>query len=142
MARPRARQTIRRSTFTSLSKLSEASIEVIKNKVAAGNLAAAIRVMEWIVPKPKPVGASLEFKYDLTGSLKTADYARIIENHLMAGEISTDVALEAANALMAIGRVIESSELVARLEALEELAAGVGQSLPAPAETVVWPALA
>jgi hypothetical protein len=57
------------------------------------------------------------------GAMTTADYARAIESHLMAGEISVSLANDGLAALANVAKIVESTELLARLETLEELAA-------------------
>jgi hypothetical protein len=122
--RYKPRATSVTNAAVALSRMLPAALERLEMELGdpEKGLSAARTVMDLCLPKVKPQSMALDVKLSLDGAMTTADYARAIESHLMAGEISVSLANDGLAALANVAKIVESTELLARLEALEELA--------------------
>ena len=88
-------------------------------KLARGGDAAAIRLLlDRALPPLKPTVETVVFPAPASGSL--AELGRAVLGAIAAGQMPPDVGRHLIEALSAQGRLVEQSELIARIEALEK----------------------
>ena len=118
----RKRQTVSNTLRTSLGKLSKQALEVLTENLAKGDTQAAITVIGYIIPKPKPSSQEIfQIKKDITGLTLPEKIAEI-----NAAVLNGEVSLEAANTVFDIfikaQAILESTQMEARIKALEDAA--------------------
>jgi hypothetical protein len=91
---------------------------------ASVKVAAIGKHMELYNERSKPNSDALASPVVTTVNATLADHAHVIINRLLNGEVSVSLANEVIVALSNAAKVVESTELLARLEALEEIANG------------------
>ena len=120
MARTKKGQSQLRIAADKMARLLPKAMARIDEELAGENGFYAAKVIaESCLPKPRPQSVAIDLNFDMTGAMTTADYARVIETHLMAGEISVSLANDSLAALSNVAKIVEATEVVARIEVLE-----------------------
>lgn len=95
------------------------AIKVLTDKVRDGDLAALRIYFDHTHPKPKPRAEPVVLEgFDDTSNPE--QQGKVLAEALAAGKTTTDEAANLAAALTAQARLIESTELAKRIEALEK----------------------
>ena|SRR5688572_18585288 len=92
-------------------------LEKLTEAAKAGDVQAARLLLERVLPPIKAIQLSAPVEMPHLGTL--ADKARAILEATIRGDLAVDDAAALMGALAAAGKVIETSELLARVEALE-----------------------
>lgn len=104
---------IRAMLATDLDKI----LDTLKAQALAGDAQAIRIILDRVLPALRPVDmpASLALPVDAT----LADQARVVVQAAADGELSTAQAAQMITALGGVAKIIETTELVRRIEALE-----------------------
>lgn len=109
-----------RSTSTALrEKLAqdvEAVVEVVRQQALAGDIAAARLLLDKLLPSLRPIEVPTELDLP-AGSL--AAQAQAVVQAAAAGDVAPAQAAQLVAALAGVGKIIETTELLRRVEALE-----------------------
>ena len=118
---PIRRKTIKNNAKHALGLMSKQAVENISNAVNAGDLQASLRVVEWVLPKPKPTNQeSLELAFlDTVEGMGIVEAVRLVQNGMMRGDITVELAANALSALLSGHKILELADFEARLLALE-----------------------
>lgn len=109
-----------RSTSTALrERLAqdvEAVVEVVRQQALAGDVAAARLLLDKLLPSLRPIELPAELDLPAGG---LAAQAQSIVKAAAAGDLAPGQAAQLVQALAGVGKIIETTELMARIEALE-----------------------
>lgn len=92
-------------------------ISKVREQALAGDLQAARIVLDRVLPSLRPVEVAQAMDVP-EGTL--AEHAHAVVQAVAAGEIAPSQAAQIITALAGVAKIIETTELVARIEALEE----------------------
>ena len=93
--------------------------QVVIDAALSGDLAACRLVLDRIAPPLKATTAPLSVQLPEGGSL--SDKAEALINAAAAGQLPTDAAVQMVGAVGALARIVEVSQLEARLSTLETI---------------------
>jgi hypothetical protein len=82
-----------------------------------GQTAACVALLSRIAPSLKPVGEKVTIQLDSNAPL--ADQAKAVLSAASNGDLTTDTATALINSLAGVAKIIETTELLERIEALE-----------------------
>ena len=102
-----------------------AILTVLKEQALAGDVGAARLLLERALPPLRALEPAAELP-DLPESASPAEVGRAVINAAASGEVSPSQAAALLGAVASLARVIEVSELEARIQALEAAAAPGG----------------
>lgn len=111
--KPSKASQIRKSLEGDIPEITIKLVELAK----AGDIQAIKIILDRICPSLKPVASHV--KLSVTEGLSLADMAKELYFATTAGEISPDIAITLTNQLMARAKLIETTELIQRIEKLE-----------------------
>jgi Family of unknown function (DUF5681) len=107
-------QQLRRSIQANLPAI----IQMLTEKALAGDVAAAKLLLDRGLPPLKPQGDAVSFDIASNDTLATIEQSVI--DQTSRGELSTDSATAIMSALATQAKIIESTDLLARIDALEQ----------------------
>lgn len=94
----------------------EAVVEVVRQQALGGDIAAARLLLDKLLPSLRPVEVPAELDLP-AGSL--AAQAQAVVQAAAVGDLAPGQAAQLVQALAGVGKIIETTELMARIEALE-----------------------
>lgn len=100
-----------------LAERAEEVIQAVLDAALSGDMTAAKMILDRIVPPLRPHSESVSIP--LEAPVGPASAAAAILNAAVTGKIPPDAAVQLLSAAANLGRIIETTELKARLEALE-----------------------
>jgi len=92
-------------------------LKIVVDAALNGDLQACKMLLERIAPTLRPVAASVTLPLDKSAGL--AEQGAEVINAALSGTIPPDVANQLISVLTHQGKLIETTELIARIEALE-----------------------
>lgn len=124
---PKGRPRLSPAQIDLRAKIREAAPGVIDRLIASadgGDVAASRLLLERVLPSLKPMDEPLAVKVPL-GEGSPAEAARAVLGAVADGRLSPDQGGTLISAVAGLARILEASELLARIERLEEQAHGV-----------------
>lgn len=116
------RRTLGARAGVKLGELVPEAITAISEAVKAGDVAASLAVISYVLPKPKPVnGAAFNLKQDISKLTLTEQLAAINQG-VLNGEVSMEAADTVLGILLKSRQLLESNELEERIKAIEDAA--------------------
>jgi hypothetical protein len=97
----------------------EAVVEVVRQQALAGDVAAARLLLDKLLPSLRPVEVPAELDLPAGG---LAAQAQAVVQAAALGDLAPGQAAQLVAALAGVGKIIETTELMARIEALEAAA--------------------
>lgn len=98
----------------------DAVIEVVRRQALAGDVSAARLLLDKLLPSLRPIEVSAEL--DLPAGTLAAQ-AQAVVQAAANGDLAPSQAAQLVSALAGVGKIMETTELMARIEALEAAAA-------------------
>ena len=99
-------------------------IGVLREQALAGDVQAIRIILDRVSPALRP--AELPTPLDLSADLTLADQARAVVQAAADGDLAPSQAAQFITALAGVAKIVENTELVARIEALEARSATAG----------------
>ena len=96
-------------------------IDTVKARALAGDMQAARIILDRLVPSLRPV--EMPAVLTLPAGATLAGQAQAVVNAAAAGELAPSQAAQIVTALGGVAKIIEATELLKRIEALESLTA-------------------
>ena len=93
-------------------------IEVLREQALAGDAQAIRIILDRVLPSLRPIELPAVLTLPSSGTL--ADYARAVVQAAADGNLVPSQAAQIVTALAGVAKIVESTELVKRIEALEK----------------------
>jgi hypothetical protein len=96
----------------------DAILDVVNNAALSGDLQACQFLLGRVIPPLKGVQPAAALSVAKNANMATQ--ASVVVQGALSGEVSADVASQLVGSMASLAKIIETSELIRRIEALEE----------------------